>query len=104
MWTLDAFMFFGAVSGVLKISNIRCWILSMEILPPPSNMELGLGVVRLTYAGVSMITLAPTILIGVETVYRLLIFLYRFASPVFGSLEAEGCGYCHYAQSGHGGA
>ena len=48
MWTLDAFMFLGAVTGVLKISNIRCWILSMKILPPPT-MGLGLGVDRYPY-------------------------------------------------------
>ena len=54
--------------------------------------------------GFEWITLARIILICVETVYRLLMFFYRFASPVFGLLEAEGCGYCHYAQEGHGGA
>ena len=77
----------------------------MKILSPPPTMRLGLGgTCTLSYAGVEWITLARIILICVETVYRLLMFFYRFASPVFGLLKAEGCGYCHYAQEGHGGA
>ena len=72
--------------------------------PPHHEVEVGGGTCTFSYAGVEWITLARIILICVETVYRLLMFFYRFASPVFGLLEAEGCGYCHYAQEGHGGA
>ena len=102
MSTLGTFLFLGAVTGVLEMSDMGVLEITNGSSPPPLG-GVG-GTCTLSYAGVEWITLARIILICVETVYRLLMFLYRFASPVFGSLEAEGCGYCHYARSGHGGA
>ena len=106
MWTLGAFMFLGAVTGVLEISDMGVLdIINENSLPPSPTMRWGWGGhVPFPMLGSEWITLARIILICVETVYRLLMFFYRFASPVFGLLEAEGCGYCHYAQEGHGGA